>query len=55
MVRGLERKRKNKLFVLFRIGEPEEIGGVIAFLCSKEASYMTGETVSVTGGISCRL
>ncbi|KAM4612237.1 dehydrogenase/reductase SDR family member 4 isoform 1-T3 [Polymixia lowei] len=38
-----------------RIGEPEEIGGVIAFLCSKEASYITGETITVTGGMSCRL
>ncbi|XP_046870062.1 dehydrogenase/reductase SDR family member 4 isoform X2 [Hypomesus transpacificus] len=44
-----------KQLCIKRIGEPEEIGGVIAFLCSKEASYMTGETVSVTGGISCRL
>lgn len=39
----------------FRIGEPEEIGGVIAFLCSDEASYITGETITVTGGIGCRL
>ncbi|XP_071315059.1 dehydrogenase/reductase SDR family member 4 [Trachinotus anak] len=38
-----------------RIGEPEEIGGVIAFLCSEEASYITGETITVTGGMSCRL
>ncbi|XP_028846007.1 dehydrogenase/reductase SDR family member 4 [Denticeps clupeoides] len=38
-----------------RLGEPEEIGGVIAFLCSDDASYITGETVMVTGGISCRL
>uniref|UniRef100_A0A665V3K3 Dehydrogenase/reductase SDR family member 4-like n=1 Tax=Echeneis naucrates TaxID=173247 RepID=A0A665V3K3_ECHNA len=38
-----------------RIGEPEEIGGVIAFLCSDEASYITGETITVTGGINCRL
>uniref|UniRef100_A0A671UR37 Dehydrogenase/reductase (SDR family) member 4 n=1 Tax=Sparus aurata TaxID=8175 RepID=A0A671UR37_SPAAU len=38
-----------------RIGEPEEIGGVIAFLCSDEASYITGETITVTGGIGCRL
>uniref|UniRef100_G3Q664 Dehydrogenase/reductase (SDR family) member 4 n=1 Tax=Gasterosteus aculeatus aculeatus TaxID=481459 RepID=G3Q664_GASAC len=38
-----------------RIGEPEEVGGVIAFLCSEEASYITGETVTVTGGIGCRL
>ncbi|KAM3857796.1 ankyrin repeat and SOCS box protein 6-like [Diretmus argenteus] len=38
-----------------RLGQPEEIGGVIAFLCSKDASYITGETITVTGGISCRL
>ncbi|TKS92951.1 Dehydrogenase/reductase SDR family member 4 [Collichthys lucidus] len=38
-----------------RIGEPEEIGGVIAFLCSEEASYITGETITVTGGMACRL
>ncbi|XP_029931798.1 dehydrogenase/reductase SDR family member 4 [Myripristis murdjan] len=38
-----------------RLGEPEDIGGVIAFLCSEEASYITGETITVTGGMSCRL
>ncbi|XP_010766866.1 dehydrogenase/reductase SDR family member 4 [Notothenia coriiceps] len=38
-----------------RVGEPEEIGGVIAFLCSEDASYITGETITVTGGIGCRL
>ncbi|XP_036002243.1 dehydrogenase/reductase SDR family member 4 [Fundulus heteroclitus] len=38
-----------------RIGEPEEIGGTIAFLCSDEASYITGETITVTGGMGCRL
>ncbi|XP_041842629.1 dehydrogenase/reductase SDR family member 4 [Melanotaenia boesemani] len=38
-----------------RIGDPEEIGGVVAFLCSEEASYITGETIAVTGGITCRL
>ncbi|KAL0970181.1 hypothetical protein UPYG_G00238430 [Umbra pygmaea] len=38
-----------------RIGEPEEIGGVIAFLCSQDASYITGETITATGGMSGRL
>ncbi|XP_065104757.1 dehydrogenase/reductase SDR family member 4-like [Paramisgurnus dabryanus] len=38
-----------------RLGKPEEIGGVIAFLCTDEASYITGETFTVTGGINCRL
>ncbi|KAI1888640.1 hypothetical protein AGOR_G00187230 [Albula goreensis] len=38
-----------------RLGHPQEVGGVIAFLCSEEASYITGETITVTGGMSCRL
>ncbi|CAN9509281.1 unnamed protein product [Ophioblennius macclurei] len=38
-----------------RVGQPAEIGGVIAFLCSDEASYITGETITATGGINCRL
>ena len=35
---------------LGRIGEPEEIAGPVAFLCSKDASYMTGETLVIAGG-----
>ncbi|XP_048827304.1 dehydrogenase/reductase SDR family member 4 [Brienomyrus brachyistius] len=38
-----------------RLGETEEVGAVIAFLCSEDASYVTGETITVTGGMSCRL
>lgn len=38
-----------------RLGQPEDIGSVIAFLCSDEASYITGETITVTGGMNCRL
>ncbi len=35
---------------LRRFGEPEEIGGVILFLCSHLASYVTGQTLHVNGG-----
>lgn len=35
---------------LRRIGRPEDIAGVIAFLCSDDAGFISGETVYVTGG-----
>ena len=44
---GEEAKRR---VPIGRFGEPEEIAGAIAFLCSPEASYITGQTVSPNGG-----
>ncbi|MEO0546638.1 MAG: SDR family NAD(P)-dependent oxidoreductase [Pseudomonadota bacterium] len=35
---------------LNRYGSEEEIGNVIAFLCSDKASYVTGQTIAVDGG-----
>lgn len=35
---------------LGRIGSAKEIADVVAFLCSKKASYVTGETIYVDGG-----
>jgi 3-oxoacyl-[acyl-carrier protein] reductase len=35
---------------LKRIGQPEEVANVVAFLASDEASFMTGAAVEVTGG-----
>jgi 3-oxoacyl-[acyl-carrier protein] reductase len=34
-----------------RIGKPEEVAKVVRFLCSDDASYVTGQTLSVNGGM----
>jgi NAD(P)-dependent dehydrogenase (short-subunit alcohol dehydrogenase family) len=39
-----------KLIPARRAGTPEDIAKTVAFLASNEASYITGETISVTGG-----
>jgi 3-oxoacyl-[acyl-carrier protein] reductase len=36
---------------LGRLGAPEEIGALVAFLCSDVAGYITGETIHVNGGM----
>lgn len=36
--------------VLGRLGAPEEVASVIAFLCSDEASHITGEVIKIDGG-----
>lgn len=38
--------------VMRRIGEPEEVASAIAFLASDDASYVTGQTLNVSGGLS---
>ena len=35
---------------LGRLGRPQEVADVVAFLCSAHSSYITGEVVDVNGG-----
>lgn len=35
-----------------RIGEPSEVGKLCAFLCSRHAAYVTGQTIVIDGGIN---
>jgi 3-oxoacyl-[acyl-carrier protein] reductase len=36
---------------LQRLGEPEDVAGAVRFLCSDEASFITGEVLLVDGGL----
>jgi 2-hydroxycyclohexanecarboxyl-CoA dehydrogenase len=36
---------------LGRLGTPDEVAAAVAFLCSAEAGYITGETIGVSGGM----
>ena len=34
-----------------RVGEPEDIGAVVAFLCTPEAGWMNGQRIELSGGL----
>lgn len=40
------------LTALGRVGVPDDIGGVVAFLCSEEARWINGQRIEVSGGIN---
>ncbi|MFX7747867.1 SDR family oxidoreductase, partial [Acinetobacter baumannii] len=37
---------------LKRLGQPEDVPGIIAFLSSDDANFMTGQVISVSGGLT---
>jgi glucose 1-dehydrogenase len=54
IAREVNTERGNKLgkkIPLGRMGTPEDIGNAVAWLCSDEASYITGTTLRVDGGL----
>ena len=43
-------KDRSKTIPVGRIGKPEELGALVAFLTSEQAAYITGTTISIDGG-----
>ncbi|MEN6406494.1 MAG: SDR family NAD(P)-dependent oxidoreductase [Thermoguttaceae bacterium] len=52
VVRGVAGDLIKKMIPLKRIGKPEEIASVVAFLAGDDAAYLTGQVVRVDGGLS---
>ena len=51
MVRDAPLEHIKQVIPLGRIGRPEEVAKVVRFLCSNDASYITGQVISVNGGM----
>lgn len=51
MTKELDEDNLKKTVPLGRFGEPEEVAALVAFLASKDSSYITGETISINGGL----
>lgn len=51
MTKDLDEGELKKLIPLNRFGAPEEVAEVICFLASEKSSYITGEVISVNGGL----
>lgn len=51
MTKGLDEDSLKKLVPMQRFGKPEEVASLVAYLASEESSYITGEVISINGGL----
>jgi 3-oxoacyl-[acyl-carrier protein] reductase len=55
MTAKLNDKQREQLLInvpLKRMGQPEDVARVVAFLCSEDANYITGQVIAVDGGMT---
>ena len=53
MIKDVNEDMLRKTIPISRFGTPEEVGELIGFLVSEDASYITGEVISIDGGGAC--
>ncbi len=51
MIEDLDENILKKMIPLHRFGKPEEVAHLVSFLASEKANYITGEVISINGGL----
>lgn len=51
MTKDLPQEQLKDLVPMKRFGKPAEVAALVGFICSEEASYITGEVISINGGL----
>ena len=51
MTKDLPQDQLKTLIPMNRFGKPEEVAALVDFLCSENAGYITGEVISINGGL----
>ena len=51
MTADLDEAELKKMIPAGRFGQPEEVAALVSFLCSDEAAYITGQVITIAGGM----